>query len=289
MIKLLSEGNLKLYTKTIIRNYAISPRKSWGQNFVVDKDIIDLLISEASFDQNDTVIEIGGGIGTLTYFLLQNCDNVISYEIDPLLSDIVLKEFQEYKSKLTVITGDFLELKIPPHQKIVSNIPYNISSPFIKKITEIHHSPDIITITLQKEFADHLCAKPGETDYSRISVYSSYFYKFNTIKTFSSNSFYPRPKVSSNLVRGDRLNPPDCVNEERFSNFVTNIFCRKHKKAKNNLKIYTKHLPRSLQKTVIKEISKLEFASIQPINLSPHQILDFYIKFFELLTDFNVV
>ncbi len=283
---MLSDGNLELYTRTIIQNYAITPRKTWGQNFVIEKEIIDLLISEADLKQNETVIEVGGGIGTLTFFLLQNCEKVISYEVDPLLSTILLKEFQIYKDRLTILSGDFLKQEIPIHDKLVSNIPYNISSPFIKKITELKNPPDKLAVTLQKEFADHLCAKPGESEYSRISVYSSYFYKFNVIKTFKSNCFYPKPKINSKLVLGERLNPPVQVKEEEFFHFLTNLFNRKHKKAKNNLRIYSKRTELPLRKDFEKEISKLEFASTQPIHLSPIQILDFYIDFKKVQSNF---
>lgn len=286
-LHLLEKENLKKYTKTLIQSYAISPKKSWGQNFVIKKAVIDALLSEVALNQEDTVVEVGGGIGTLTYFILQNCQKVLLYEIDPILSTIVIKEFIDYSEKLKVISGDFLKLKIPLHQKMVSNLPYGISSPFIRKLTQIKHRPEIIAVTLQSEFANHLCAKPGYPDYSRISVYSSFFYKFEVIQTFPPHFFTPRPHVNSSLVRGTKLNPPKITKDEDFFVFLTHLFCRKHKKVRNNLQIYAKQYPRDPRKLFRAELDKLEFHNNQPVNLSPSEILDLFQQFNEMLMTFH--
>ena len=285
-LHLLAKGDLKKYTKTLIQNYAISPKKSWGQNFVIEKAVIDALLSEVALSQKDTIVEVGGGIGTLTYFLLQNCQKVIVYELDPILSTIVTKEFIDYGKQLKVISGDFLKLKIPLHQKLISNLPYGISSPFIKKLTQIKHRPDIIAVTLQSEFANHLCAKPGDPDYSRISVYSSFFYKFEVVKTFPPHFFTPRPHVHSSLVRGTKLEPPKIMKDEDFFVFLTHLFCRKHKKVRNNLRIYAKQYPRDLRTAFRYELDKLEFHTNQPVNLSPDEILDLFLQFNEITKKF---
>lgn len=283
---LLEKGNIKKYTKTLIQNYAISPKKSWGQNFVIEKTVIDALISEVALDQKDIVVEVGSGIGALTYFLLQNCQKVYSYEIDPILSSILRKEFINYGEKIKVISGDFLKLEIPFHQKLISNLPYGISSPFIKKLIESKYRPDLIAVTLQSEFANHLCAQPRDPDYSRISVYSSFFYKFEKIRMFPPYFFSPRPHVHSSLVRGTKLEPPPIINNRDFFSFLTHLFCRKHKKVRNNLQIYVKNYPRGLRKLFRHEIDKLEFSTNQPVNLSPNEILDLFIQFNEMLSNF---
>lgn len=281
-LHLLAKGNLKKYTTALIQNYAISPRKSWGQNFVVKKVVIDDILSEAALNKEDRIVEVGGGIGTLTYFLLQNCQKVFSYELDPILSSIIIKEFFEYGEKLKVISGDFLKLKIPVHHKLISNLPYGISSPFIKKMTQIEKRPETIVITLQREFADHLCAKPGDPNYSRISVFSSFFFKFEITKTFPPHFFTPMPHVHSCLVRGTKLEPPEEVKRKDFFIFLTHLFCRKHKKVRNNLQVYIKQFPRDHRKLFRKELDKLEFHGNQPINLSPKEILDLFQQFNEI-------
>ncbi|UCG00578.1 MAG: ribosomal RNA small subunit methyltransferase A [Candidatus Heimdallarchaeota archaeon] len=286
VFQLLEKGNLKKYTETLIQNYAISPKKSKGQNFVINKSVIDSLLIEANLDEKDTIVEVGSGIGTLTYFLLQNCQKVFSYEIDPILSTIISKEFFNFGERLEVISGDFLKLEIPPHQKLISNLPYGISSPFIKKISEIKNRPEIIVVTLQSEFANHLCAKPGDPDYSRISVFSSFFYEFEVIQTFPPYFFTPKPHVQSNLVRGNRLEPPKLIRSKDFFKFLTLLFCRKHKKVRNNLQVFAKGYPRDLQKLFRLEIDKLEYCAYQPINLSPNQILDLYQQLKEIMSTF---
>lgn len=248
--------------------------------------MIDTLLIEARLDEKDTIVEVGSGIGTLTYFLLQSCQKVLSYELDPILSTIVRKEFFDYGDKLKVISGDFLKLEIPPHQKLISNLPYGISSPFIKKITEIEFRPEIVAVTLQREFANHLCAKPGDPDYSRISVFSSFFYDFEMIKTFPPRFFIPKPHVQSNLVRGIRLEPPKLIRGKAFFLFLTHLFCRKHKKVRNNLQVYVKEYPRDLRKLFRFELDKLEYRAHQPINLSPSEILDLFQQFNEIIISF---
>lgn len=281
-LHLLAEGNLKKYTTALIRNYAISPKKSWGQNFVVKKVVIDEILSEAELNKEDRIVEVGSGIGTLTYFLLQNCQKLYSYELDPILSSIITKEFFDYGEKLKVISGDFLNLKIPEHQKLISNLPYGISSPFIKKITKIENRPETIVVTLQREFAKHLCAKPGDPNYSRISVFSSFFFKFEIKKTFPPHFFTPKPNVHSCLVRGTKLEPPETTKRKDFFVFLTHLFCRKHKKVRNNLQVYIKQFPRDQRTLFREELDKLEFHSSQPINLSPQEILTLFQQFEEI-------
>jgi ribosomal RNA small subunit methyltransferase A len=283
----LEKGDLKKYTQTLIQNYAISPRKSWGQNFVINKSVIDALLEEANLREKDIVVEVGCGIGTLTYFLLKNCQKVFSYELDPILSTIMRKEFYNYNDKLEIKSGDFLKFKIPHHHKLISNLPYGISSPFIKKITKIKDRPEIIAITLQREFADHLCAKTGDSAYSRISVFSSFFYRFEVIKTFPPHFFTPKPHVQSSLVRGIKLDPPKLTREKDFFVFLTHLFCRKHKKVRNNLQVVAKSYPRNLRKMFRLELDKLEYRSHQPVNLSPIQILDLFRQFNEIRISFS--
>lgn len=281
-LNLLSNGNLEKYTKSLIQKYAISPKKAWGQNFIIEKSVIDTLLSEVELNEEDTIIEVGGGIGTLTYFILQNCRKVFLYEIDPILSTIMKKEFINYEEKLEVISGDFLKLEIPYHQKLISNLPYSISSPFIRKISQSLHRPEIIGITLQSEFANHLCAKPGDPDYSRISVFSSFFYEFEIVRTFPPHFFIPRPNVYSSLIRGIKLKPPEITKDENFFIFLTHLFCRKHRKVRNNLRVYARHYPREIRTAFMTEINNLEFSTNQPINLTSSEILELYQQFRDL-------
>ncbi|MFW9855931.1 MAG: 16S rRNA (adenine(1518)-N(6)/adenine(1519)-N(6))-dimethyltransferase RsmA [Candidatus Thorarchaeota archaeon] len=270
----------------MIRKYAISPQKKLSQNFVVKKKVIDAILAGVALKSSDKVVEVGGGLGTLTYFLLNGCTEVLTYEIDPLLSTIIVKNFIDQAKKLTVVSNDFLKQKIPVYPKLVANLPYNISSPFIKKITTLDIPPQTIAVTVQNEFARHLCAKAGDAHYSRISVLPSFFYNFEIRETFNSNCFYPQPKVKSSLVIGKRTKhiPPQ-VKETSFFTFLTNLFCRKHKKVKNNLLVYKNSIDDSQRKQFKSQLKNLEFSTFQTLNLSPEQILGLYIQFKEMMTE----
>jgi 16S rRNA (adenine1518-N6/adenine1519-N6)-dimethyltransferase len=281
----LNEGDLKRYTQSIITQYAITPHKAFSQNFVIKKDLINKIISVAEIKKDETVVEIGGGIGTLTYFLIQEAERVISYEIDPLLASVLKKEFFDYNKQLKIISKDFLQEKLIPSGKIISNLPYSISSPVLWKITNMDNPPSLIVLTLQEEFANHLCANVGSKDYSRLSVYCSYFYKFEKIRSLSSSYFYPPPGVSSCLIRGTHIEPPDSVREKAFSFFLTSLFCRKNKKARNNLMVYQKKLDRKFRSDYRKLVDSLENSQIKPINLSPEAILTFYSDYRQRITE----
>ena len=283
LLKYLEEGDLKTYTREIILEYAIVPKKGFSQNFVVKKALIDEILKIAQISDDESVVEVGGGIGTLTYFLLSKAKEVFSYEIDPLLSSILRKEFFRFEDKLKVILGDFLEEEISPTKKIISNLPYSISSPFVSKIANLAIPPELVVVTVQEEFANHLCAETGSSNYSRLSVYSSYFFKFEKIKRIPPETFFPKPKVSSFIVKGTPLQSPDTVKDKNFFPFLTALFSRKHKKARNNFGIYKKKLIKQDRSKFQKLLDSIDNSSIQPINLTPDAILNFFIDFQQLV------
>ncbi len=285
LLNFLAEGDLKKYTREIILEYAISPKKGFSQNFVVKKALIDEILAIAEITKEDSIVEVGGGIGTLTYYLLINAKEVFSYEIDPLLSSIMKKEFYNFKDRLKVISGDFLKENIIPTEKIISNLPYNISSPFISKISNLEIPPSLVVVTVQEEFANHLCAKAGSSNYSRLSVFSSYFFKFEKIKRIPAEYFYPKPKVSSYIVKGTPVQSPVIVKEKGFFPFLTALFCRKHRKARNNFGIYQKKLVRQDRSKFQKSLDTIDSSSIQPIHLTPEEILNFYLDFRHMIKE----
>lgn len=267
----------------MVREYALSPKKKLGQHFVTKKKLIDNIVSLANIQERDIIVEVGAGIGTLTYYLLSKSNKVFAYEIDPLLASVLKKEFYQFENQLEIISGDFLTKDIPQHNKIVSNLPYSISSPFIWKISNLVNLPEVLVITVQKEFANHLCAEPATSDYSRLSVYASYFFNFEKKIDIPSSYFTPKPKVDSSIVKGYSIKPPERVKEKAFIKYLTALFCRKHRKVRNNLIVYQKMLPKSHRKNFRDLLDRFEFASSQPVNLSPDQIFSLYIEFQELI------
>jgi len=285
LLNFLAEGNLKKYTREIMLEYAITPKKGFSQNFVVKKALIDEILAIADITNDDSIVEVGGGIGTLTYYLLANASEVFSYEIDPLLSSILKKEFYSFKDRLKVISGDFLKEEVIPSNKIISNLPYNISSPFISKISNFKIPPSLVVVTVQEEFANHLCAKTGSSNYSRLSVFSSYFFKFEKIRKIPPEYFYPKPKVSSCIVKGTPVQSPAIVREKGFFPFLTALFTRKHRKSRNNFGIYKKKIVVQDRSKFQKSLDTIESSSKQPINLAPEEILSFYLDFRDMIKE----
>ena len=276
---------MKNYTQSILTDYAITPHKPHGQNFVVKKELVEKILLSAQIKDNETIVEIGGGIGTLTYYLLQKANNVITYEIDPILASVLKKEFFSYNKRLKVISGDFLKKKDIPKGKIVSNLPYSISSPVIWKISNLLNPPKVVVLTLQEEFASHLCAEVSTKEYSRLSVFSSYFYKFEKITTFSSDYFFPKPQVSSCLVRGVLIDSSDIVREKSFFVFLTALFCRKNKKARNNLMVYQKKLDSRFRVKYRNLLDSLELSQKKTIHISPNEIVAFYLDYRQMIEE----
>ncbi len=200
--------------------------KLLGQYFIVDESIFERECRYASLSRNDVVLEIGAGDGRLTRVISKYAKKVIAVEKDP-----ALVELAEYNTgnNVEIIHGDALEIKFPEFNKIVSNIPYSISSKILEKIFK--YKWETAVFTFQKEFALRFFAKPGEKNYSRLTVLVNYYSEPELLEIVSKGKFYPRPKVDSAIVRLKRKNvtePP-----EEFWKMVKILFTHKKKLIKN--------------------------------------------------------
>ncbi len=186
--------------RQFIEKYGIRLKKRLGQNFLVDKNIIQKEAALAEIKPDEVVLEIGPGAGFLTRELLTYAKKIIAIELDKNLVEILEKEFQKEiaEKKLEIICADALETDFPKFDKCVSNIPYEISSKIILKLGK-YKKPAVLII--QKEFAERLIAKPGQKDYSKISVMSQYYFSAQILHIASKKSFFPAPKVDSAIVR----------------------------------------------------------------------------------------
>lgn len=210
--------------------------KKFGQNFLTNIEIAEREIRYANISKNDIVLEIGPGKGILTNILSKKAKKVIAIEIDKRL----IKELKEkdYKN-VDIIYGDVLKIdfsRITKFNKIVSNLPYQISSPVTFKILE--YSFDTAVLIYQKEFAERMIAEPGSKDYSRLTINVYYKAKCEYLETISKNFFKPTPKVDSALIRiKPRKTPPFKINdEELFFSLVNLLFSQRRKKIKTILK-----------------------------------------------------
>ena len=230
----------------VLKNNDFSFKKKFGQNFIVDYNVINSIISKSLIDKDTLVIEVGPGAGSLTYMLCKYAKNVLCYEIDDTLKDILSNNLSEYDN-YEVIFCDFLkrnvsdDLKKYSYKKVylVANLPYYITTPIIMKIIDDKIDIDKIVIMVQKEVGDRFKAKPNSRDYNSLSVFLNFYYDVKKLLDVSRHVFMPVPNVDSIVVELDRKkNLTELKNEELFFNLVKDSFKQKRKNLRNNLKGY---------------------------------------------------
>ncbi len=219
-------------TLRILNKHGIKLDKRKGQNYLVDKTVLSHIVRSAELSKGDTILEIGAGIGTLTIPLAENVCKVIAVEEDEKVASALIKRLNELNIKnVDVITGDATKIDFPKFNKIVSNLPYKISSPITFKFFEYPFKSAILMY--QQEFAGRMIAKPGESNYSRLSVMMHFYANVELLFEVSKHVFYPPPKVSSAVVK---LTPKDdVIIDEFFMNVTRALFQHKRKKARNAL------------------------------------------------------
>jgi 16S rRNA (adenine1518-N6/adenine1519-N6)-dimethyltransferase len=221
-------------------------KKNYGQNFIIDENIINNIINKASIDNDTLVVEIGPGAGSLTSKLAVVAKNVLCYEIDKTLSNILSDVLSDF-SNVDIIYQDFLESKIKEdiskyeYKKlyVVANLPYYITTPIIVKLIEDNIDVDKIIVMVQKEVGNRFKAEPGSKDYSSLSVFLNYYFEVKKIIDVSRNVFIPRPNVDSIVVQFSKREKLETLkNSELFFKLVRDSFKQKRKTLKNNLNGY---------------------------------------------------
>ncbi len=262
--------NLLRETKEILNFYGIRLSKKLGQHFLIDEHIIKREVELAQLSQKDVVLEVGAGIGNLTRELLKHC-RVIAVEKSPVMVEILSRRFPT--PRLEVIEGDFLQVEVHGFTKVVSNIPYSISSEFIFKI--LRHPFEKAVFTLQREFGRRLVAKAGTREYSRISAAVQLLADVKISMQVPRSAFFPMPKVNSVVVE---LKPKKVdVNVERYLDLLRLIFPYRRRvleKAlrfgmkRSNLEVDLKNLPERLLEKRVFQLSPEELAEVAEIALS---------------------
>lgn len=186
--------------KKELKSHSLSPSKGLGQNFLTDRGALASIIGSSEVKKNDVVVEVGPGTGILTKELLRNVRKVIVFEKDARMCQILKETLSEFKN-LEVIHGDFLknQYKFPKKYKVVANIPYYITSPLIKYFLEIRNRPEFLILMVQKEVARRICANPPNMSILAASV--QFYAKAEIIRYVSKNSFWPKPKVDSAIIK----------------------------------------------------------------------------------------
>lgn len=221
-------------------------KKKFGQNFIVDKNVIDNIVSKSNIDSDTLVIEIGPGAGSLTCGLAGSAGHVLCYEIDTSLKDILSSNLSDFDN-VSVCYCDFLKADVLTDIKkfnfskvcVVANLPYYITTPIIMKIIEDKIPVNSIVVMVQKEVGDRFKASPGSRDYGSLSVYLNYYFDVCKIMDVSRNVFMPKPQVDSIVVSFTRReNSFSLKDEDLFFSLVRDSFKQKRKTIRNNLKGY---------------------------------------------------
>lgn len=213
-------------TIAILRKYNFNFQKKYGQNFLIDANILDKIIDAAGIDQSDCVLEIGPGIGTMTQYLCENAREVVAVEIDKKLIPILEQDTLSSYDNITIINEDILKVDINAIVqeknngnpiKVVANLPYYITTPIIMGLFESHVPLESITIMVQKEVAERMQVGPGTKDYGALSLAVQYYARPEVMMTVPASCFMPRPNVDSAVIKLSRHDdPPVTVSDEKL-------------------------------------------------------------------------
>ena len=227
-----------------MKKYGISANKSLGQNFLIDENVILDAIKESDIGKNDLVIEIGPGLGTFTNELVKKAKKVICVELDKRMIEILHDRFKLFDN-IEIINEDILKIDIDKiiednnelNVKVVGNLPYYITTPIIMKLLEGRAKFKSITVMVQKEVADRLCAKTGTRDAGAITYAVEYFAKARKLFTVPHTSFIPAPNVESEMIIlevRDELNDK-VKDEEKLFKIIKYAFMQRRKTLLNAL------------------------------------------------------
>ncbi len=232
-------------TIEILKKYNFSFQKKYGQNFLIDANILEKIVNASDITDRDCVLEIGPGIGTMTQYLAKNAKEVIAVEIDQALIPILEDTLAEYNN-VTVINEDILKLDIGRiveeknggrAVKVVANLPYYITTPIIMGLLEGDVPIESITIMVQKEVAERMQTGPGTKDYGALSLAVQYYTKPEIVAQVAPTCFMPKPKVGSTVIRLDRYKEPsvDTKDEKFMFSIIRASFNQRRKTLVNGL------------------------------------------------------
>ena len=181
----------------------IHPSKALGQNFLIDGNILDIIVREADIRSTETVFEIGPGLGALTHKLADRAGTVIAIEKDTRLAEYIRQQYPEVK----LIAGDAVKVPLPACDKVVANLPYSISTPILERFVEGEQPPRRLVLTVQREVGQRLAAAPRQKDYGALTLFTQLRYHVTIVHVVSPHCFFPAPGVDSVIIALDRRDP----------------------------------------------------------------------------------
>ncbi len=231
-------------TIEVLQRHHFNFQKKYGQNFLIDTRVLDKIIRAAEITEEDCVLEIGPGIGTMTQCLAERAGEVVAVEIDRNLIPILEETLADYRN-VTVIHGDILKIEVRElvrergdrPLKVVANLPYYITTPIIMGLFEGHVPLKSITVMVQKEVAARMQASPGTKDYGALSLAVQYYAKPEIVANVPPNCFIPRPGVGSAVIRLDKYEKPpvEVKDEEKLFAVIRASFNQRRKTLANSL------------------------------------------------------
>lgn len=233
-------------TIAVLNRYGFSFQKKFGQNFLIDENVVEKIVRDAGVTKDDFVLEIGPGIGTMTQILCENAREVVAVEIDNKLIPILTEDTLSWYDNVTVIHEDILKLDIVKLAnernggkpiKVVANLPYYITTPIIMGLFESHVPLDSITIMVQKEVADRMQVGPGTKDYGALSLAVQYYAKPQILLNVPASCFMPRPNVDSAVIQLTRYEKPpvEVADEHLMFRLIRASFNQRRKTMTNSV------------------------------------------------------
>ncbi len=230
--------------KSVTLKKSLAPKKKFGQNFLTSPAVAEKIVNAAELKATDTVLEIGPGKGVLTSLMTDRCRKVWAVEIDARLAEALSIMFGQ-SVKIKIVNQDILQYALDEiieesrsSFKVVANLPYNITVPILGKLIGCRQHIASIIVMVQKEMADRLSAKPGSKDYGSLSIYVQYYLNVEKLFNVSPGSFFPKPKITSSVIKlTPREIPPVILEDESdFFDFVRLCFSQRRKMLRSVLK-----------------------------------------------------
>ena len=262
--------NILEETRYIMNKYNVHPSKRLGQNFLFDEESLNIIASEVT--KEDTVIEIGPGLGTLTAILAEKANKVIAVELDSKMIEILEERFKLYNN-VQIIHDDILNIdidKIAPKAKIVANLPYYITTSIITKLLNTNIKD--ITILIQKEVAERICAEPGTKKAGAITYFVKYYADSKIIANVPKEYFIPSPEVESAIVKITKRDKKvvEVKNEKLFFEIIKTNFTQRRKTILNSLSTI---IDKETLKNILKECKIEETARGENLSLDQFALI----------------
>ena len=267
------------YAKSILKEHGFKFSKSLGQNFLIDGNIVRGIVDGADITEEDYVVEIGPGIGTLTEELALRAKKVLSIELDrdllPIL-DVTLEKYDNveiyYGDILKIDLGSLIEEKFGQvNVKVVANLPYYVTTPIIAKLMEEDHRIKSITVMIQKEVADRIVADIDNKDYGSLSVFVNFYADPQIVLDVPRTVFIPQPNVDSSVIRLDLKDEIPDVDRKLFFNLVKSAFGKRRKTILNSMTTGFVNVDKKRLKEVLGELGIAENKRAENLTLDQYK------------------